>query len=218
MITPTFAEFVSLAKTHNLIPLREEIIVDRVTPVSVYERLQKGEPYAFLLESVEGGERFGRYSFVGQRPHAIFLCQGHDIIYREGKSERRWKTKNPLLDLKSMFSEINPATLPGLPRFWGGAVGYWDYDTVRFFEKIPDTKPDQLKFPTGAFQLTGELVVFDRFSQLAQVISNVYLPKGNASEKDLKTLYEARRPLHSAPNRAHPGSSIRGRARKSRLP
>ena len=68
-------------------------------------------------------------------------------------------------------------------------MGYWDYDTVRFFERLPESKEDALGFPTGAFQLTGDLVVLDRFSQVAQVISNVYLPKNKRSLKDLKALY-----------------------------
>jgi len=189
VITPSLPEFIRLARRHNLIPLRREIVVDQVTPVSVYERLQKGEPHAFLLESVEGGERFGRFSFVGRRPRALFLCRGDEVTYREGSSERRWKTQNPLQDLKAIFADIRPAELPGLPRFWGGAVGYWDYDTVRFFEKIPDAKPDTLGFPTGAFQLSGEVVVFDRFSQVAQVISNVYIPDQKRTPKGLKALY-----------------------------
>ena len=123
MITPSFPEFVRLARRHNLIPLRKEIVVDRVTPVSVYERLQKGEPHSFLLESVEGGERFGRYSFVGQRPHAAFLCRGDEVIYREGKSERRWKTNNPLQDLKAIFAEISPRRSAGPSAFLGRRRG-----------------------------------------------------------------------------------------------
>jgi anthranilate synthase component 1 len=189
MMTPTLPEFIRLAKRHNLIPVRQEIVVDQVTPVSVYERLQHQEPYAFLLESVEGGERFGRYSFAGRRPRALFECRGPEVTYREGSNERRWTSANPLQDLKALFGKINPAELPGLPRFWGGAVGYWDYDTVRYFERIPDTKPDTLGFPTAAFQISGEVVVFDRFSQLAQVIANVFIPDNKQSSKELKALY-----------------------------
>jgi anthranilate synthase component 1 len=190
-MTPTFAEFAHLAQQYNLIPIWKEVVVDRVTPVSIYERLQRGEPHSFLLESVEGGERFGRYSFVGQRPHAIFQCKAGIVTYREGSTRQQWKTKNPLQDLKAIFSKIKPAPVPGLPRFWGGAVGYWDYDTVRFFERLPDGKPDALGFPTGAFQLSGEVVVIDRFSQIAQVIANVHIPKNKRSIKDLKALYTA---------------------------
>ena len=188
-MTPTYPEFERLAAGHNVIPLYEEIVVDRVTPVSVYERLQNGEPHTFLLESVEGGERFGRYSFVGQRPYGIFLCRGYDIRYQEGSKERRWKSQNPLQDLKEIFARIKAATLPGLPRFWGGAVGYWDYDTVRFFERLPNGRPDTLGFPTGAFQLSGEVVIFDRFSQVAQVIASVHIPENKRTPKDLKRLY-----------------------------
>jgi anthranilate synthase component 1 len=189
MITPSFPEFIRLSKRHNLVPLRREIVVDKVTPVSVYERLLQGEPHAFLLESVEGGERFGRYSFVGRRPRATFVCQGDQITYQEGSSERCWTTQNPLNDLKSIFAGIVPAELPGLPRFWGGAVGYCNYDMVRFFERLPHGRPDTLGLPTAAFQLSGEVVVFDRFSQLAQVIANVYIPRHSRSRKDLKRLY-----------------------------
>ena len=103
MITPSYNEFLALANHHNVIPLRADIVVDRVTPVSVFERLQKDEPYAFLLESVEGGERFGRYSFVGQRPHAVFMCKGNSVTYSEGKTKRTWKTTNPFQELKKLF-------------------------------------------------------------------------------------------------------------------
>jgi anthranilate synthase component 1 len=188
-MTPSFPEFVRLAARHNLIPLSKEIVVDRVTPVSVFERLQKGESHTFLLESVEGGERFGRYSFVGQRPHATFVCRGKEITYREGTKARTWKTQNPLQDLKTIFARVKPAPLSDLPRFWGGAIGYWDYDTVRYFERLPNGRPDTLGFPTGAFQLSGEVVVFDRFSQVAKVIANIHIPDNKRSPKDLKRLY-----------------------------
>ena len=115
MITPSLAEFRRLSRRHNLIPLRREIVVDQVTPVSVSERLQKGAAHSFLLESVEGGERFGRYSFVGRRPRALFVCKGDQAVYREGSSERRWTTSNPLLDLKVIFAEISPAPLATPP-------------------------------------------------------------------------------------------------------
>src|SRR4051812_38796873 len=116
MIRPTFSEFKRLARRHNLIPLVRETLVDRVTPVSVYERLSAGEPYSFLLESVEGGERFGRYSFVGQRPQATFICKGNEVTYRVGARTKSWKTSNPAQDLKKIFADISTPNLPGLPR------------------------------------------------------------------------------------------------------
>ena len=220
-MTPSFSEFVHLARRYNLIPLRKEIVVDRATPVSVYERLQKGERYSYLLESVEGGERFGRYSFVGQRPHAVFLCRGKEISYRIGSKERCWTSNNPLMDLKDIFTKISPAELPEVPRFWGGAVGYWDYDTVRFFERLPDNKPDALGFPTGAFQLSGELVVFDRFSQVAHIIANVHIPENKRSVKDLKTLYtQAARSIERQQDRIQSAQkgSVSGKPMKIKAP
>src|SRR5262245_56091115 len=137
-IIPSLAEFKRLARKYNIIPVYREIVADRVTPVSVYEHLHASEPYAFLLESVEGGDRFGRYSFVGQRPHATFVSKNQQVVYREGGRERKWPATNPLHDLKELFSRFKPAPAPHLPRFWGGAVGYWSYDTVRYFERIPN--------------------------------------------------------------------------------
>src|SRR5258706_5795122 len=119
-ITPSFSEFKRLARSTNVIPIWQEIVVDRITPVSVYEHLHRGQPHAFLLESVEGGDRLGRYSFVGQRPEATFVCKKGQVIYRQGGRERSWPVSNPLRDLKDIFARFKPAPSPHLPRFWGG--------------------------------------------------------------------------------------------------
>jgi anthranilate synthase component I len=190
-IAPSFPEFKRLARSHNIIPVCRKILVDRVTPVSVYERLHRGEPYAFLLESVEGGDRLGRYSFVGQRPEATFVAKGRQVTYRQGGKDRTWLSDNPLMELKTLFGRFKPAPSPQLPRFWGGAVGYWSYDAVRYFERLPDGQPDTLGLPHGAFQFSGELVIFDRFEQTAQVISNVWIPEGARSPKALARLYRS---------------------------
>lgn len=191
MIRPTLSEFRQLAKRFNVIPVSRETLADRVTPVSVYEQLQAGSDHAFLLESVEGGERWGRYSFVGHSPHATFVSRLGKVIYTEGRRTRSWSSSNPVHDLKKIFSLLKPAELPGLPRFWGGAVGYWNYETAGFFERLPPPKRDPLGFPTGAFQLTGDLIVFDRFAQTARVISNVYIPEGTNSTKSIDGLYQS---------------------------
>jgi anthranilate synthase component 1 len=186
----TFKEFLAHAKDYNVIPLCREIVLDRLTPVSVYERLAVGHAHSFLLESVDGGERFGRYSIVGRAPAALFTCKGSEVTYQPtGGKRQAWTTTNPLQDLKMIFAGLKPAPVSGLPRFWGGAVGYWSYDTVRFFERLPKGRKDKLGFPTGSFQLTGEVVVFDRLSQTAQVISTVIIPEGKRTAKDLIRLY-----------------------------
>lgn len=172
-----------------MIPVCRDIVVDQITPVSVYERLSQEEPYAFLLESVEGGEHVGRYSFVGRRPQAVFTAKDNRVIYQKGGKEECWTTTNPVHDLKSILKTIQAPELVELSRFWGGAVGYWDYDTVRCFERIPNHRPDLLQLPQGAFQFSGDIVVLDRFSQTAKVISNVSVPKGTRSPKVLAALY-----------------------------
>jgi anthranilate synthase component I len=208
-ISPSFTEFAALAKRFNVIPLTCVTMADRVTPVSVYERLRQGEPYSFLLESVEGGERFGRYSFVGQRPYAVFTCRGAGVRYVENGKERRWESKDPVEDLKRLFQRWKPAPIPALPRFWGGAVGYWDYETVRFFEKFSKDLPDSLGAPTGAFQLTRELVIFDRLAQTASVISSVFIPDGSSS-KALRELYkQGVRSVKRQLRRLHDRSSLK---------
>src|SRR5258708_2383173 len=188
-LTPSLAEFKRLARKYNVIPVYREIVVDRVTPVSVYENLHPHEPYSFLLESVEGGDRLGRYSLVGQRPEATFVSRNQQVIYREGGGERSWTAANPLQELKKIFDRFRPAPSSHLPRFWGGAVGHWSYDTVRFFERLPHSKPDRLGLPNGAFQLSGELVIFDRFRQTATVMANVFCQEGRTWEKRLTQLY-----------------------------
>jgi anthranilate synthase component 1 len=190
MMTPSYPEFKKLARRYSIVPVFSETLVDRETPVSVYERMAQDERYAFLLESVEGGERFGRYSFVGHQPHAVFSCREGRVTYRVGQREQQWDSKNPVQDLKKLFSEFTTAPVKGLPRFWGGAVGYWDYDTVRFFERLPGGQRDMLKLPTGAFQLTKNVIVFDRFSQTAKVIVNVFVPSGKRTESQLRALYD----------------------------
>jgi anthranilate synthase component I len=207
MMTPTFPEFKRLASRYSVIPVFGETLVDRETPVSVYERLAHEQPYAFLLESVEGGERFGRYSFVGHKPHAVFSCREGQITYRIGDRERRWQSKNPLEDLRDIFADFSAAPVKGLPRFWGGAVGFWNYDAVRFFERLPGGQRDALNLPTGAFQLTKNVVVFDRLSQTAKVIVNVFLADKKRSDRELRDIYdEALRSVERQIKRLHDGS------------
>jgi len=186
----TFNEFKHFARRYNVIPLCREIILDRLTPVSVYERLASGQSHSFLLESVEGGERFGRYSIVGRAPLAIFQSQGSKVNYQRQGRKQTWTSNNPLQDLKKLFAEFKPAPIDGLPRFWGGAVGFWSYDAIRYFERLPDGKKDKLNFPSGSFMVPGDVVVFDRLNQSAQIIVTVFIPEGLVKDAELGRLYK----------------------------
>jgi len=210
----TLKEFIAYSKQYNVIPITRTIVADRVTPVSVYEKLVSDDAHSFLLESVDGSEHVGRYSFVGRKPFALFTCQEgiSELVLAEKKST--WKTTNPLQDLKKLFTDFRSPDIPTLPRFWGGAVGFFDYDTVRYFEKLPCALPDQLKLPLAAFQFPSELVVFDRFSQIATLLCVVYLPKTLPESKLMGLYNQAIRDLDQLSKRLQSTFSLKRSSKK----
>jgi anthranilate synthase component 1 len=152
---PERSAFLELARHGRLAFVYREVVADSDTPVSAYAKLGRG-PYSFLLESVVGGEKWAAYSFVGVRPRAVIRARGDEVeILRpraqggEGAFEvaERFKTSNPLAFVDSYLADLSPAVPPGLPRFFGGAVGWIGYDAVRGFEKLPATTPDLLGLP-----------------------------------------------------------------------
>ncbi|MBI3977388.1 MAG: anthranilate synthase component I [Chloroflexi bacterium] len=146
-----------LAKQGNLIPIYREILADLETPVSAFAKVARG-PYGFLLESVEGGERMGRYSFIGTEPY---------LVLRAGESV------DPLQLLGEELRRHRPVTVPGLPRFHGGAVGYLSYELVRHIERLPAPSADPLGLPLATFLFTDTLLVFDHLKHKIKVLSHV---------------------------------------------
>jgi len=179
MYYPGKRDFLKLAKKANLIPVYREVLTDFDTPISAFTKIDTGD-YSFLLESVEGGERLARYSFLGSRPSLVFSCKGKDIELREGGAVRRFAAQDPLDELKKILSVYRPAHIKGLPRFSGGLVGFMGYDMVRFMEEIPDKNPDDLGVPDAVFMLTDTILVFDHVDHKIKVVSNVHV-KGSAS-------------------------------------
>jgi anthranilate synthase component 1 len=168
---PSFDEFKAKASQGNLIPVYREIMADLETPVSAFLKLDRGD-FSFLLESVEGGEKWGRYCFLGAEPSIIFQSKGSRVeITRHGDTEVR-EGVDPLDALKQLMSDYRPVEVEGLPRFFGGAVGYLTYDMVRFFERLPDQTVDDLKVPDSMFMLTDTIVIFDHMLQKLKVVSN----------------------------------------------
>ncbi|PIU39726.1 MAG: anthranilate synthase component I [Candidatus Omnitrophica bacterium CG07_land_8_20_14_0_80_50_8] len=174
--TPGKKEFLALAKKGNLIPVYREILADLETPVSCFMKVGD-RPYSYLLESVEGGEKIARYSFIGGEPSLVFKSKGREITrITPGASEKRFTTKtDPLAELQSLLKKYRPAPVKGLPPFSGGAVGYLGYDTVRFIERIPDKNKDVYGIPDSLFIFTDTLFVFDHLKQKIKVILNVCL-------------------------------------------
>jgi anthranilate synthase component 1 len=171
MYYPSFDEFKAKASQGNLIPVYREIMADLETPVAAFLKLDTDD-FSFLLESVEGGEKWGRYCFLGGEPSIIFQSKGSRVeITRNGHAEvQEWV--DPLDALKQLMSEYHPVEVEGLPRFFGGAVGYLTYDMVRFFERLPDHTVDDLNVPDSMFMITDTIVIFDHMLQKIKVVSN----------------------------------------------
>ena len=168
MIKPNLKEFIKLTQKGNVIPVYLEINADLDTPVSAFLKIKQGD-YSFLLESVEGQEKIARFSFLGTNPSLIFKSKGKqiEIIDVVKNKSRRFITKEtPLDEIKKIMRDFRSVELAGLPRFYGGLVGYMGYDTVRFFEKIPDKNKDTLKIPDTLFILTDTILIFDHIFTL----------------------------------------------------
>jgi anthranilate synthase component 1 len=191
--TPSLNEFLKLSQQGNVIPVYKEINADLDTPVSAYLKLKK-TPYSFLLESVEGQERIARYSFLGTDPLLVFKSKGSqiEVFYPREKVTRRFKSSSdPLDELKKIMLPFKTVVVKGLPRFYGGLVGYIGYEMVRFFEDIPQKNPDDLKLPAAFFVLADTILVFDHLNHTIKIVTNAILPqKGRLSTAQKKKIYQ----------------------------
>ena len=174
--------FLGLAKKGNIVPVYREILADMETPVSAYLKIA-GDPYSFLLESVEGGEKWARYCFLGSRPSAVFESKGREVRFTEGGRTRVYTCEDPIDALREVMKKYRPAEVPGLPRFWGGAVGYMSYDMVRFIERLPEKALDDLKMAECCFMITDTMVIFDHVSQRMKVVAMAEVNGGDCSLK-----------------------------------
>ena len=171
MYYPVFDQFKKLAEHGNLIPVYKEILADIDTPVSALMKLS-AKSHVFLLESVEGGEKWGRYTFLGSDPRIIFTVRGdHVLISENGKSRSHRHEGSPLRYLKDLLNAYRPVAVDGLPRFYGGAVGFLGYDMVRYFERLPDQASDDLKTDDAVLLITDTLIVFDNIRHTIKVVS-----------------------------------------------
>lgn len=177
MYYPAKEEFRQKANQGNLIPVYKEILGDLETPVSAFYKISDVK-YAYLLESVEKGEKLGRYSFLGASPSIIFKSKGNQgVIIKEGQEETFDVGADPLIQLKKLMSQFKPVKVDGLPGFYGGAVGYLSYDYVRFIEELQDKNKDTLNLPDTFFVITDTILIFDHLLQTIKVVSNAYIDK-----------------------------------------
>ncbi len=157
-------------KEHNVVPVCREILADMETPVSVLKKLYSGKSPAFLLESVEGGERWGRYSFLSTSARTRIRVFAHMVeMEKNGQKEKIPHNGNPLPVLRDLMGRYNPAVIAGLPRFWGGLVGYFAYESVSFFEAIENRLPaDQ---PMADFVIPDEMLIFDNIKNTLMMVA-----------------------------------------------
>ncbi len=194
-MTPTRDEFLRLARRGTLVPVYRELLADGETPVSAYLKLAASAPgdASFLLESVVGGQKWAAYSFLGVRPRAILRIK-NGVAEVEARLEPSpalgLDGADPAAALGALLSPFRPATPPGLPRFFGGAVGYFAYDVVRSFERLPSLPKPSLDLPDAEFVLTDSLVIFDNLRQTVKLVATAWTPEG-ASDAELAATYEA---------------------------
>ncbi len=175
---PSLEQFREKSSQGNLIPVWTEVLADTETPVSAFYKIASGREHAFLLESVEGGEHLARYSFLGTDPQLIFRSRGNEAsIHEPGKPDRTISleagTRDPLHVLKDILHRYKYVSTPELPQFVGGAVGMIGYDTVRFFEDLPDSKaPDESATDDCIFLITDSLLIFDHVRHRVLALCN----------------------------------------------
>ena len=179
MYKPSFKEFKELSKRGNLIPVYREILADEETPVTALLKIRK-RPYAFLLESVEGGEKWGRYTFLGADPLAVVRVKPEEVEVRSnGNLMQLPHGGDPLAVLKELLARYRPVTVDGLPRFSGGAVGFFSYEMVRYFEKRLAKSPRaQGGMDDAVFMVTDTLIIFDNVRHTIKVVASARCDKG----------------------------------------
>lgn len=184
MYYPTFDAFCKKAESGNLIPVYKEIFADLETPLSAFMKIDKGD-YSFLLESVEGREKWARYSFLGSNPKVVIRGEKDGVtLIKDGVITTK-AYKNPLHAIRDVISEYRPVVDETLPRFFGGAVGYISYDAVRFFEDIDIKKREFPEFPDLYFIITDTILIFDNLQHTIKVVYNAHITDG-----DIKSHYE----------------------------
>ncbi len=175
--TPDRAAVRRLFEQGDLVPVYRTLLADLETPVSVYLKLAQDGAPSFLLESVEGGEQVGRYSFLGVNPGGMITVQGGSVtIAQRGVTTTRQLNpgEDPLHVIEAEMGRVQPVQIEGLPRLVGGAIGYLSYDVVRYFERLPATASNDLDLPDAAFLLADTLVIFDHAKHQLIVLANAH--------------------------------------------
>ncbi|MGE3805559.1 MAG: anthranilate synthase component I [Gemmataceae bacterium] len=172
---PTRDEFIELARNASVVPVYRQLVGDTLTPVTAFCKIQEGD-WAFLFESVVGGERVGRYSFVGSGPFLHFQAFGNRVeIGRPGQPIEKFEHEDPLRALEEHLARYRAPHVPGLPRFCGGAVGYAGYDTIRYVERLPHPPEDDRGLPDLCFAFYDRMVIFDQLNKTVAAVAHAHV-------------------------------------------
>jgi len=178
---PSFPDFQQIAQKANVIPVYRQLLADTLTPVSAFQRLNV-TGHGLLLESVTGGERIGRFSFLASEPVAIIRVRRDEVEITRGDQSKTYKSDDPLGELQEFLAHTHPAVVPGLETFTGGIVGYLAYDVVRYIEDLPSAPTDDLGLPDIYMLACETLVVFDHVFKTIRVVHNARLGGRSARE------------------------------------
>ncbi|MFO0969815.1 MAG: anthranilate synthase component I [Gemmataceae bacterium] len=186
MHRPHLEQFVELAQGHSLVPVYRQLVGDVLTPVTAFGKIQDGD-WSFLFESVVGGERLGRYSFLGSGPFLLFQAWDRDVQITDLRTREvtRRHHDDPLRLLEDTVHRYRAPHVPGLPRFCGGAVGYAGYDTIRYVERLPHPPLDDRRLPDLCFALYDRMVIFDHINKTIAVVAHAHV-----EGQDPKRAYE----------------------------
>jgi anthranilate synthase component 1 len=205
MIRPDYKEFLRLSRSATLVPVAKSISADLLTPVSAFLAVADGEPDAFLLESVEGGEKIGRYTFLGVRPFLRLESRGNEIKVERGQKVER-RTGNIFVVIKELLQQHHPAAMEGLPPFTAGAVGYCAYDIVRRLENIGQHAADDLDVPDCVLMFFDRVLAFDHLRHQIHIVASADVtreaPKA-AYERSVKDIARIEKKLASGWKPAH---------------
>ena len=181
MHEPSFEKFQELAAGGNVVPVYRQLLADTLTPVSAFRKLDAGD-HGFLLESVTGGERIGRYSILATEPTAILRTSRHRMEIQRGETLKAYESDDPLREIEQFLAHTYPVRVPGLDCFTGGVVGYLGYDVVRLVEDLPNAPHDDLGLPDIYMMACETLVVFDHVFKTVKVLHNARLGGRSARE------------------------------------
>ena len=184
MYSPDFTTFTEMTDQSGLVPVYRTIIADLDTPLTLFAKIAGERSHAFLFESMEGGEKWGRYSFIGLDPLVTFTSRGDRVLLNRPDQERGAREIdhcNPLDELQRLLDSFKTADLPGMPRFYGGAVGFLGYDMVRFVEDIPCRHPE-LPYPDSAFMVPRLVLIHDAVQQTLTIVCNLQVDSRFSAE------------------------------------